>query len=174
MTTPPLPERDPARWLRLHRPHRSLMTDRPTGRPNPFETTLLLACIVVGVTAVTGYGRPAAFQGVLPPWGQAVWGWLVLIGGIAAVTGLYWPADPVDGVLIKRVGLVVLCPSTIAYGVAGLVTDPAGRVVAAVFAIALGVACGWRVQQVTAAIAGLRSQLRGLREEWDRNDGDTS
>jgi hypothetical protein len=58
----------------------------------------------------------------------------------------------------------------IAYGVAGLLTDPATRLVASAFAIALGVACAVRVRQVTVAIRGLHGQLRGLREEWENGD----
>lgn len=155
-------------WLR----RRSMPVDRPAGPPNPFEASLLLACIVVGFTAVIGYTQPASFEDALPPWGQRVWGALMLLGGLAAVAGLFWPWDPVDGVLIKRVGLATLCPALIAYGMAGLLTEPASRGVAAAFAVALGIACAVRVRQVTLAIRGLHGQLRGLREEWENENGD--
>jgi hypothetical protein len=150
-------------WLR----RRSMPVDRPAGPPNPFEACGLGACIVVGFTAVLGVAQPSSFEHTLPPWGQRVWGALMLIGGLASVAGLYWPADPVDGVLIKRVGLVTLCPLLIAYGGAGFLTEPATRLVAASFAVALGLACAFRTRQVTVAIRGLHGRLRGLREEWE-------
>jgi hypothetical protein len=158
----------PSAWLR----RRSMPVDRPAGPPNPFEAFLLVACIAVGALAVAGYAQPGAFENVLPPWWLRIWGALMLVGGCGAVAGLLWPWDPVDGVLIKRVGLVTLCPLLIAYGVAGLLTDPSARFVASAFAIALGVACAVRVRQVTLAVRGLHGQLRGLREEWE--NGDTS
>jgi hypothetical protein len=161
------PSRRPHRVAWLHRP---TILDRPTGPPNPFEAVAFATSIVIGIAAATGYARPAAFHNILPAWGRIVWGVLMAVGGIAAVAGLYWPGDPVDGILIKRVGMVALGPSMIAYGLAGLFTDPSTRIVASLFAIALGVACIWRTRQVTAAIAGLHRQLRGLRKEWENGD----
>jgi hypothetical protein len=156
----------PRDWL--HR--RSLPVDRPTGPPNPFEACLLVACAVIGIATAAGFARPLAFQDVLPPWARLIWGGLMFVGGIAAVAGLYWPGDPVDGVLIKRGGLVTLAPLALAYGLAGFADMPSGRFVASTFAIALSIACVLRVRQVSAAIKGLHSQLRGLRQEWENGD----
>jgi predicted MFS family arabinose efflux permease len=154
-----------AEWL--HRPRRHL--DRPAGPPNPFESFLLGVCVVQGAAAVIGFSQPAAFEGSFPPWVHRAWGVILLLGGVAAVVGLYWPGDPVDGVLIKRVGLVALAGVTIAYGIAGLAT-PTRLFVGATFNLAFGIACIIRIRQVTAAISALRRQLRGLREEW-KNGG---
>jgi hypothetical protein len=156
----------PREWLR----RRSLPVDRPTGPPNPFEACLLGACVVIGAATAVGFAQPPAFEATLPAWGRLLWGGLMLVGGVAAVAGLYWPGDPVDGVLIKRGGLITLAPLTLAYGLAGLADVPAARFVASTFAIAFAVACVLRVRQVTVAIKGLHSQLRGLREEWENGD----
>lgn len=157
----------PVDWL--HRPRTQL--DRPAGPPNPFESFLLGVCVVQGFAAIIGYSQPAAFDSAFPPWVRRVWGAVLFLGGVAAVTGLYWPWDPVDGVLIKRVGLVALAGVTIAYGIAGLAT-PTRLFVGATFNLAFGIACIVRIRQVSAAIARLRQQLRGLRREWE--NGDTS
>jgi hypothetical protein len=150
---------------------RTLTQDRPTGPPNPFEACTFAACIMVGLATVIPSTRPASFQEVLPTWGLNAWGVLMFMGGTAALTGLYWPKNPMDGVLIKRVGLMTLGPLTIAYGIAGLATDPHTRFVAAGFAFSIGIACLWRTRQVTVAIRDFHRQLRGLREEWRSGGG---
>lgn len=141
--------------------------DRPAGVPNPFEAAVLSACSLIGGIAVVGYAQPAAFEDVLPRWGRLLWGALMFLGGVTSIAGLYWPFDPIDGVIIKRVGLTVLAPLMAAYGLAGIITDPQARAVASLFALAISAACVVRIRQVTRAIRGLHGQLRGLREEWE-------
>lgn len=153
----------PVDWL--HRPRRQHL-DRPAGPPNPFEAFLLIAAMIQGVAAIARFSQPVAFEAVFPPWVREAWGCILFLGGVASVAGLYWPWDPVDGVLIKRVGLVALAGVTIAYGVAGLFSAPARLFVGSTFNIAFGIACIVRVRQVSDAIRDLRAELRGLREEW--------
>lgn len=137
--------------------------DRPTGPPNPFESYLLVICIAQGCAVIFGYARPPSIQAALPGWLRGVWGVLLLIGGLAAVIGLYWPWDALDAILIKRVGLLAAAGGTLAYGVALLSLGSAGFV-AAVFNLGFALACLVRASQITRALNKFRSDMQSIRE----------
>jgi hypothetical protein len=88
---------------------------------------------------------------------------LLFFGGGASIIGLWWPWDPIDGVLIKRVGLLAAAGGTLAYGLALAFLGPLGFV-AALYNLGFAVVCLIRAWQVSVALAVYRSHLGALRE----------
>lgn len=147
-----------SRWLH-HRPR----LDRPTGQPNPFEAYLLTVCVVQGGALLSGYAAPMSVQTVMPQWVRILWACLLLVGGGTAVIGLYWPWDPIDGVLIKRFGLILAGGGTLAYGVAVLAVYGTSGTVVAIYNIGFSLACAARLRQVSRAIRKVREELAEIR-----------
>lgn len=137
--------------------------DRPTGPPNPFEAGLLIVCLVQGASVVLGFAQPNSIQESLGPILRFVWALLLFVGGGAAVIGLWWPWDPIDGVLIKRVGLLAAAGGTLAYGLALAFLGPVGFIAAA-YNIGFAVVCLIRSYQVSLAVAVYRSHLATIRD----------
>lgn len=136
---------------------------RPTGDPNPFEGFLLGVCAIQGWSVLVGTSTPTSIQASLGPGLRFAWAFLLLTGGIAAVSGLYWPGNPITGVEIKRVGLVATGTATLAYGVALLLLGPIGLNVA-LANFAFSIACFTRTIQVTRRIRGARRRIVAARD----------
>jgi hypothetical protein len=131
---------------------------------------------VQGIAVVSGYARPLSLENTLTPTLRVLWGSLLTLGGVAAVAGLYWPWDPVDGVLVKRVGLIGLALATLAYGIAALALGPIGFLQSA-YAFSYAIACLVRAWQVTVALAAFREHVKdmnGGRRRRLRAGGDRS
>lgn len=134
---------------------------RPMGDPNPFEAYLLAACVVQGAVVLLGWARPTSIEQALPLALRILWAGLLLVGGVFALVGLYWP-DPLTGVEIKRPGLVAVGTATLTYGVA-LVPLGAVGMVAATANIAFALACAVRIRQVTRRVNAVRAHLVAAR-----------
>lgn len=137
--------------------------DRPAGPANPFEAGLLVVCTIQGLWVLIGLAQPSSIQLSLGPGLRFVWALLLFVGGGASILGLWWPYDPVDGVLIKRVGLLAAAGGTLAYGLALVFIGPAGYI-AALYNVGFAVVCVVRAWQVSVALAVHRMHLAALRE----------
>ena len=137
--------------------------DRPAGPANPFEAGLLLVCWLQGASVVLGFAQPNSIQESLGPGLRFVWALLLFLGGGAAVIGLWWPWDPIDGVLVKRLGLLAAAGGTLAYGLALAFLGPIGFVAAA-YNIGFAIVCLVRAWQVSVALAVYRSHLVNFRD----------
>lgn len=135
---------------------------RPAGDPNPFEAYLFVACVLQGFAVLVGAARPTSMEMALPLLFRVVWAGLLLVGGIAVLTGLYWPGSPLTGVEIKRPGLVAVGGAALAYGVA-LIPFGATGLVVAIANVAFALACAVRVRQVTRRVRTVRTHLAAAR-----------
>jgi hypothetical protein len=132
---------------------------RPTGPPNPFEGWVLVVCVLQGVSVLTGITKPNSIDALLPHGLHVMWAVLLLFGGLAAVGGLYWPGNPVDALLIKRIGLFAAGMGTLAYGFALLTIWPTG-LIAALANLGLAAACFHRIFQISTALRNYRTGLQ--------------
>lgn len=133
--------------------------DRPTGPANPFEAGLLIVCLVQGAGVLSRVAQPNSIQASLGPTLRLVWAGLLFLGGAASIIGLWWPWDPIDGVLIKRVGLLAAAGGTLAYGLALAFIGPPGFV-AALYNLGFATVCLIRAWQVTVALAIYTAHLQ--------------
>jgi hypothetical protein len=131
---------------------------RPVGEPNPFEAYMFAACVAQGAVVLLGAARPTSIELALPTLLRVLWAVLLLVGGVAVLTGLYWPGSPLTGVEIKRPGLVAVGGAALAYGVALLPFGAAGMVVA-IANVSFSLACAVRVWQVTRRVRAVRAHL---------------
>lgn len=154
---------NPLRGLPAFRKSPRRHVDRPAGPANPFEAGLLIVCTIQGFWVLTGLATPSSIQLSLGPGLRFVWALLLFLGGGASILGLWWPYDPVDGVLIKRVGLLAAAGGTFAYGLALVFIGPVGFVVA-LYNIGFAVVCLIRAWQVSLALAVYRMHLAAFRE----------
>lgn len=146
--------------------------DRITGYPNPFETYLLIASLAQGIVLALGLGRSPALEVALGAlgWLRWIWAGLLGIGGLAALTGLYWPGDPFTAVETKRVGLVMTGFGGLIYAVAlGLIGERG--LVASLSAFALAVACFVRAYQVTRLLKRAELTVARCRADLESADG---
>lgn len=121
---------------------------------------LAVACLVGSATLVHG-GRPHGDDviGDLPLPVQVAWGALMMLGGIAALLGMFWPGDIRTGLVLKRLGYMALLVSTAAFCLDAAFV---GRVELLAAGVSAGfmLACAERVVRVEQVI---RSAVRASR-----------
>lgn len=85
---------------------------------NPFQVYLLMVCIFSGLSILIPDVRSStgSIEQYFLGWEKFVWGGLILLGSTCALAGMYWPWDPRDGLLIKRLGFYVLSVPLLIYG----------------------------------------------------------
>lgn len=114
----------------------------------PMEVFLLLLCVVSGVASLLSLGGPDPLSLLLPGWLVLSWRVVLLVGSLAALLGLArlnW--------LVVRVGYTLLGPAALAYGLALSPYLGSTSVKVSVASLVIfGLACLWRVGQVTAMI----------------------
>jgi hypothetical protein len=69
---------------------------------NPLELYLLALCVLSGVAGLAGFGARTPSQ--LPPWADAGWYLLLVVGGGLGVVGICW-RDAVEGLLVERAAM---------------------------------------------------------------------
>lgn len=123
--------------------------DRPTGPANPYETWVFAASVLAGLLSLTPVATPVSLDEAGWPGFQVAWGIIHTFAGAAALTGLYWPGQPVTAIYVKRAGILGLAGTFMTYAVALLtVTGPTG-VVVGLEMLGLAVACLVRAIQVS-------------------------
>jgi hypothetical protein len=134
----------------IYEAHRSgSRFDRPTGMVNPYEEWVFWASVLAGLLSLTPLATPVSLDEAAWPGFQLAWGIIHTTAAAAALTGLYWPGQPVTAIYVKRAGIVGLAGTFMAYGVALLtVTGPSG-VVVGIELLGLSVACLVRAIQIS-------------------------
>lgn len=77
-----------------------------TGR-SPFQLYLLALITIAGIPLMLGVSDNAIAKAMGQPYAN-LWGGCLFLGGFSCVLGVYWPKDPITGMLIERTGLVGL------------------------------------------------------------------
>jgi hypothetical protein len=127
----------------------SAKLDRPTGVVNPFEEWVFWASLLAGTLSLTPIATPVSLDEAAWPGFQVTWGIIHVTSAAAALTGLYWPGQPVTAIYVKRAGILGLAGTFMAYAVALLtVTGPTGVVVGIELA-GLSVSCLVRAVQIS-------------------------
>lgn len=115
---------------------------------NPLEVFLLGLCVVSGLGSLV---NPPLSSGV-PGWLAAGWYFLLVLGGLAGLTGAYW-RDAITGVLIVRAGMIPVGAGAYAYAT---VTMAHRDVLAGLILFAFGACAHWRAVQITHHVRGQR------------------
>lgn len=146
----------------------------------PFELFVLVLGLVVGWPLLLGAPTPGSTTELLGPVWARVWAWILVIGCLIALIGVWWTwwnrlqrwfprisLRTSTGLLIEQVGLVAVGVGTLIYaiGVVSAAGGDTGRFVPAGLVAGLGMACVWRAGQiqrwVRATIASTRRPPHG-------------
>jgi len=148
--------------------------ERPldSGR-HPFEVFVLVLGLVVGSPLLWGAPTPGTTTELLGPFWSRVWGYILVIGCLVALTGVWWtwwrwltrwrsrwrwagrwlPAVHPrfdTGLLIEQVGLVAVAVGTVIYAIGVIAAEEQnnGRYVPAALIGGFGLAALWRAGQI--------------------------
>lgn len=134
------------------------MLPDPLGVPrNPFHVFLLVICLLNGGVLASGVSTSLSLEAGLVPLFERLYGLILFIGAGAVLAGMFWPADPRSGLLLKRAGYLALGISATIFGIVGVVRFGLVGLLSASVAIAFGAICFWYVWRVERFV---RASLR--------------
>lgn len=126
---------------------------------HPFELFFLY---VVIATAVVGLAspetRPGSIQDGLGHVGTLLWYVTLLLGGVTALTGVFW-RERATGLTLESLGLFAAGVATLFYGAAALVALGWGATYAALTLFAYGLAAVWRARQIRTFLVTVTKEL---------------
>lgn len=79
----------------------------PRTNRSPFQLYLLGLITVSGLALVSGISTNPVTKAMGNPY-NVIWGTFLFVGGFLCLLGIYWPKNPLTGMLIERSGLVAL------------------------------------------------------------------
>lgn len=77
-----------------------------TGR-SPFQLYLIALIVISGMSLTVGASSNTITDAMGHPYTN-LWGGTLALGGAVTLLGIYWPREPITGMLIERTGLVGL------------------------------------------------------------------
>jgi hypothetical protein len=86
-----------------------------TGR-SPFQLYLMGLLTLSGLAMMSGISH-SPITDAMGKTSTYVWGAFLFLGGFSSLLGVYWPRNPVTGMLIERTGVVALGGSSFIWSV---------------------------------------------------------
>lgn len=120
---------------------------------HPFELLFLGVAVAQGMSGLASTEvRPGSIEEGVGHGGTLVWYFAILLSGLAALVGIYWP-DRATGLLLEAVGLFTVGICTIFYGVAALILLGGIAFYPSLTLLGYGVAAVWRANQIRRFLA---------------------
>lgn len=121
---------------------------------HPFQTYLLVLCVVSGVPLIFGRVPAASVEALLPEWVAVSWGVSLTGGALLGLIGSYWPRENYATALtVERIGLTLTGPAALLYATAiFLITGIDGFIAVGIVA-GFGAACIKRGRDIGVIIA---------------------
>jgi hypothetical protein len=127
----------------------------PLGIPrNRFHVFLFVVLTLNGLSFLFGEPTSQTLNKAMPVLGLRAYGFLLIIGGIAVLCGMFWPGkNRSTGLLVKRTGYVALAFATGIYSIALVFVTPSpGAFLAASFSFYFAVLCAEQVRDINRAV----------------------
>jgi hypothetical protein len=121
---------------------------RVTSGRHPFEVVLLVAGPTVGVILLVSGKQPAAVNAAMSPLVRVVWVAMLLLAGIAGLTGVFWSGRLQMSLSIEAAGMLVLGSATSMYAIAVAARSGLTGAAAAGFTAAVAAGSWWRIIQI--------------------------
>lgn len=83
---------------------------------HPFQTYLLILCIVGSLPLLAGHVTAQSVEETLPLWAAIGWGWCLLLGSVLALVGSYWRGSFANALTMERLGLIGASAAAFLYG----------------------------------------------------------
>lgn len=129
---------------------------------HPFELfTLYLALLTALPTVLGVVPQPGTMRAVLPGFVVAIWAWILLVGSIVTLAGIYWK-DRGTGLITEQLGLALVGASTLLY--AGVLLAVAGEPAVITGAIlgGFGASCLLRYYQIQQTVDRVHSTVKAI------------
>lgn len=154
----------------MYKPFRHVKPD-PMGEPrNPFQVFLLLVSLLNGTASLFGsYGAGSVAQ-YASNINLFIWGFLLFIGSLATLMGMYWLGDKRDGLLVKRMGLVALASPTLIYGIILLMSSDGHARYAGMIMMGFTLAAAIQAHRVNSHIKAIIQLTEHLNGHGENND----
>lgn len=149
-------------------PHSAISYSDPlrAGR-HPFQTYMLILCMIAGLPLLFGQPASATLEALLPPWCVYLWGFALTFGSAIALIGSYMPRHNYATVLtIERIGLAVTGFAGVAYSL--LIGIYAGfqNSVAIAIIFGFGISCLIRARDIGKVIKrAIRTHYQDILDE---------
>lgn len=125
------------------------------GFRSPFQTYLLIACVLAGVAGIVDPHRgSSSVLKVLPMWELYVWYIGLTVGGTVTLFGQVRKTLP--GLYTERVGLLFLIGLCVIYTAAIVVAVGVSLALSALVIVFFAVACAVRIRQIAYEIKLIR------------------
>ena len=82
---------------------------------HPFQTYMLVLCVISGLPLLLGHVTAGSISASLPGWLATTWGAFLLVGSTTALAGSYWRGDYATALTIERIGLIIAGAAGLAY-----------------------------------------------------------
>lgn len=106
---------------------------------SPFQLYLLGLITVAGLLISVGLSDNPIYAAM--GWYSVVWGIFLTAGGFLSLLGIYWPRNPITGMLIERSGLVALGGASLIWSILVVWRVQLDGVISAFLTLALFLAC---------------------------------
>lgn len=131
------------------------MQPDPLGMPrNPFHVFLIVITLLNGLALVFGVSTSLTLERELVSLLERCYGFLLAVGAAGVLAGMYWPGDPRDGLLAKRVGYVGLCVASLIYAYATVQRFGLSGALLGSVCLAFAAICGWYAWQIGKIVKG--------------------
>ena len=131
------------------------MQPDPLGLPrNPFHVFLIAITFLNGLALVFGVSTSLTLEAELVSLLERCYGFLLAVGSLGVLVGMYWPGDPRDGLLAKRSGYVALCVASLIYAYATVNRFGVNGVLLGSICLAFSAICGWYAWQIGRIVKG--------------------
>lgn len=134
---------------------------------HPFEIFLLAACAFAGITQALTGARPGSVASQLSPMMQLIWSALLGVGGVVALTGVFWH-DIKVALELESIGLLAVAGACATYAGAVFIAAGIGGVASWAMTVAFAVCClirRRRIEKVLTPHTGRRWWQWGTRRK---------
>ena len=139
---------------------------RIAARRVAFEAFLMVAAVLSGASGFwVEAARSRSLVSVLPAWAQSAYYVVLLVGGLAGLTGLM-TKDLETGLRTERAALIILTGHTSAFGCAAVAYSGPAGIPGAIMLLGFGTASLVRIYQIRADLVTYREFIaRAAREQ---------
>jgi hypothetical protein len=128
---------------------------------HPFEIWLLGACALSGTFQLISGARPGSLAAQLSPVAQIAWCGLLGLGGIVALTGIFWRGEVKVALELESIGLTSVTIACVVYAVGIAFMAPASGSVTIILITTFALCCLIRRRRIEKVLKPTRKRRWG-------------